>query len=88
MENGWVTFWPLTAWRRVSTDSDVSESPLGDGILFADHSIESWWYALDLGTDASRSAVYLISGIAEPPPLVALSLSSFLQAIIDDRDVL
>jgi hypothetical protein len=83
VENGWVTFWPLAAWRKVSTIPELSDCPLLDAIAFADYSLESWYYALDVGRDASRSDVYLISGLPERPTLVAPSLSGFLQAIID-----
>jgi cell wall assembly regulator SMI1 len=88
VENGWVTFWSLAAWRKVSTVPELSDSPLTDAIAFADYSLESWHYALDVGPDSTRSDVYLISGLPEQPPLVAPSLSDFLQAIIDDGEAL
>ena len=83
IENGWITFWPMSAWRRGSEVADAaggSTSP--QGLLFADHSIDSWWYALDPQPDSSW-AVYIVDGIGGDK-LVATSVADFLQAIIDD----
>src|SRR5262245_7449907 len=55
LENGWVRFWPLADWRRVSAEPVAHDSPLRDAILFAYHSIESWWYAFDVDRDGLRA---------------------------------
>jgi hypothetical protein len=86
-ERAMVTFWPVASWRAVSTEPLLRGSPRRDTILIADHLMESWWYALDLG-EGSQSAIYLISGLPGDPPLVAASISDFLQAVIDDDPVL
>jgi hypothetical protein len=88
VDHGWVTFWPLRAWQGVAEEpAAVSGSQLPEAILFADHSIVSWWYALNLRPGVSTAAVFLVNGVG-PDHLVADSVSGFLQAIIDDADAL
>jgi hypothetical protein len=87
LENGWVTFWPVAMWRRVSDDPIAIHSRLCDVILFSDHSLECWYYALDLARPQSGSPVYMITGL-DDERLVASSLSGFLQAILDDAMIL
>src|SRR5262245_59891828 len=42
VENGWITFWSMRAWHSVSDDAGATRgSRIPNGILFADHSIES-----------------------------------------------
>jgi hypothetical protein len=60
---------------------------MSDAILFADHSIVSWWYAIAVSPTSDECPVYLVDGV-QAERLVALSLGGFLQAIIDDSDAL
>jgi len=88
VDHGWVMFWPLSEWQRVAEEpAAVGGSEMPNAILFADHSIVSWWYAIDLTPGAFTASVYLIDGVG-PDYLVASSISGFLQAIIDDSDAL
>src|SRR5437660_1481333 len=88
IEHGWITFWPLSAWKRVSDDSQTSrDSGIPDGLLFADHSLDCWWYAARKNPGGITSSIYIVTG-AGPERLVADSVSHFLQAIIDDSEAL
>jgi len=88
IDHGWVMFWPLSEWKRVADEpAAVGGSEMPNAILFADHSIVSWWYAIDLTPGAVTAAVYLVDGVG-PDHLVTSSISGFLQAIIDDSDAL
>jgi hypothetical protein len=74
VENGFIRFWPLSEWHRVSEEAAAADSQLHDAILFADHSIECWWYAFDFSRVALSSAVYMVTG-ANDDRLVAPSLA-------------
>jgi hypothetical protein len=74
VENGFIRFWPLSEWHRVSEEAAAADSQLHDAILFADHSIECWWYAFDSSRVALSSAVYMVTG-ANDDRLVAPSLA-------------
>jgi hypothetical protein len=88
VDHGWVMFWPLSDWQEVTEEpAAIGGSDMPNAILFADHSIVSWWYAIDVTPDALTTAVYLIDGMG-PDHLVASSISGVLQAIIDDSDAL
>ena len=87
VENGSVRLWHLSEWRRVSDEPASAKSRLPEAVLFADHSIESWWYTFDFSGQPLNSTVYMIAGDNEDR-LVATSLGGFLQAIIDDSDAL
>jgi hypothetical protein len=88
VEHGWVTFWPLQDWTRVAEKPSAAESSaMPELILFADHSIVSWWYAIELIPASGGCQVYLVGGV-EPDKLVATSIGGFLQAILDDADAL
>ena len=87
--NGWVTFWPMSAWQRAGDIDDLEVADdLRDVILFADHSLDSWWYALRIDPQFSQSRVYCVTGVPKRDCLVAATLSDFLQAIIDDGNTL
>jgi hypothetical protein len=88
IDHGGVMFWPLSEWQRVAEEpAAVGGSDVPNAILFADHSIVSWWYAINLTPGAVTAAVYLVDGVG-PDHLVASSISGFLQAIIDGSDTL
>jgi len=88
VDHGWVTFWPLQAWQKVTEEpSAAAQSTMRDAILFADHSIVSWWYAIAPDPASDKCPVYLVDGV-QAERLVAPSISGFLKAIIDDEDVL
>ena len=87
VENGWVRFWPTKAWRRVAEEPDTGPAALPDAVLFADHSLVCWWYAIDIEPGAPAASVYLVDGVG-PARRVAESLSGFLHAIIHDDEAL
>jgi hypothetical protein len=47
-------------------------------VVFADYSLESWWYAFDLASGTTTATVYRVDG-ANADLVVAESISEFLR---------
>jgi hypothetical protein len=85
VENGFVTFSPMSAWQRAGDVDDLEVADdLRHVILFADYSLDCWWYAFEVNAPLSAARVYCVTGVPQRDGLVAETLSEFLQAIIED----
>jgi hypothetical protein len=89
VENGFVTFSPMSAWQRAGDIDDLAVADdLRHVILFADHCLDSWFYGFQLDAATSSTRIYCVTGVPARDGLVAATLSEFLQAILDDARVL
>lgn len=84
-DHGWLTFWPAEELEPAS-GSVAGYEALTNLIVFADHGLHSWWYALEAAHDDGRpSRVYLLAG---EPEVVSPSLSDFLRAVLENDLIL
>ena len=86
---GWLRFWPLNEWKPVAdefpTDPSVTEEPLVDAFVCADHGISAWFYAIDLDP---RRVGRIYGLVPTGAVLVASSFSDFVDLALDDSDAL
>lgn len=79
LDHGWLTFWRAEDLEIASTAAGYEQGT--DLLVFADHGLSSWWYALEgARSDGQSSRVYML---AHEPEVVAHSLADFLRAVVD-----
>jgi hypothetical protein len=85
VDHGWVTFWSTDQLELVGS-GNAGDYELPGAVVFADHSLCSWWYAVE--TEATGGTRVFRLARSEPE-VVATSLGEFLCAVVDgDDDVL
>lgn len=77
-DQSWTAFWPVRRWRPVAEWGSTNR--FSHAIIFADYSLESWWYAFE-PMSAGRVRIVKING---PDCVVAESLVEFLDAVLRD----
>jgi hypothetical protein len=87
VKNGWTRLWSMNEWCSVSS---LGCGPVYDdvqnAIVVADYSLESWWYAVDIGPVFGGS-VYIVDG-GRPTRVVARSFGAFVSMVVqDDQDI-
>src|SRR5262245_48886103 len=49
VDHGWIQLWALDKWKPISRVCSVLPARTPEPVVVADHSLSSWWYALDFG---------------------------------------
>jgi hypothetical protein len=84
LDHGWIQLWRLADWQSISKVCSAAPRSTPEPIVIADHSLNCWWYALDLGQSIEgRIPIVLVDGMREPYPVFE-SFSGFLRAILED----
>jgi hypothetical protein len=84
-DHGWLTFWPAEELEPASGPA-AGDKDFGHLIVFADHGLSSWWYAIEAAREDGRtSRVYIL---AREPEVVSPSLEHFLRAAVEDDPIL
>ncbi len=73
--------------RQVLTGADCPSDVPETWVIIADYLQESWWYAMDFA-GADKGRVFLVLGSAADPTAPIGDVSRFLQAYLDDDEIL
>ena len=83
-DHGGIQLWRLSAWQPVSQVCSASPSFEREPIVFADHGLSAWWYALDFEHASGDQVPVVFVGGNRAPFQVFDSFSSFLQGMLAD----
>jgi len=87
-DNGWVEIWNLGRWATTSLAGVPLLSPEARALIFADHCLSSWWYALDFTKISDGHVPVLFVDGANAPFEVFGDFRSFLSALLTDDPLL